>query len=427
MLNSRMTEVLQNVYNEALDQYTKKMEQACRPETRSMTQESIRDIHYRERAAARASYSNKAKGINVNSHDIEHHLAQLTEDINKREQQYFDQNVAKTEKTIRNSIDAFYKEIERITQGNALCLNSLDVDLVHAGAIQAAEIVFDADRSKGYGPDWDRHYLMDYLASKVIEYRLLNTKNNRHIGLELALTYFQDMVDKCTREPRLSVEAFNKEHEKARAKVLAEFATKRNRPKQFSNDILKFKVEQSIMIQYSQLKQINSSAGSKSSFLQSVAAYDQNALAPSALWQYCLHPDDLKKNHDEALCRALRVFRPNRTCSEGFHDSEKEERDLHLIFENRFIALADINSFANQVAEEAGFLEFRFKFNTLANANGNNWYSMSMSKRRECHGKAIVVGLNTFYAKRRDKKHEAADSYRDHLLERCKNYAQVDQ
>lgn len=416
---------LSNAYNEARQLYAKRMQLACRPETPSTYQESVISLHVRELAAACAAFKVKAKALGADLTDIDDNIKTLTEELNKREKEFFDINVAKTAKTVQKAIEAFYKAIERNTQGKPLCLNSLDVENVHREGVQAAEKTFDGDRTKGHGPDWDRHYLIDYLESKVTELRLLNTKNNKLIGFELATKYFQDMMDKCTRGPRLSDEEFNLEHEKARVRAHEGFAAKRNRPKQFAEDILKFKLEQYVIIQYSQLKQINSSASNKEVFQLSVTVYDQNALALSTLWKHCLHPDDLKKDHEEALCKALQTFRPRRACSEGFNDKDKDELDVHLIFENRYRALADINKIANELAEQTGFLEFRRKFNLLTNYYANRWNGITQSKRRECHDKAIIVGLDAFYGKRRDRKNHAVDGYKDNVLSRCKNYAQV--
>lgn len=420
-----MTEAdIQKVYNEVRDQYTEKMQHVCSPDVPSMTQEHILLTHRLELGAARTAFRTKAKTLAADTKNIERNLTKLTEELSKHEKHFFDLNVAKTAKTVTKGKDAFYKAVQRITMGKPLCLNSLDVERVHAEGIQAAVKAFNADRVKCIGTDWDEHNLFDYLSAKFIEFQLLNTKNNKLHGFELTHKYFQGMMSKCKREPKLSIEEFNAEHERARMEVLEGFALKRNRSNRFTNDILKFNVDQYIMVQYSLLKQINK-ASNKAAVQQSISSYDQSALPPSALWEHCFHPDDLKKDHEDALCRALRAFRPNRTCSDGFNDSEKEELDLHLIFENRYRVLADINSIANQVAVEVGFLEFRYKFNTLANMNGNGWYSMAEGKRRECYDKAVVVGLDAFFAKRRNRKEHSADSYKKYLLARCQGYAQV--
>lgn len=408
-------------FNEAREQFEKNMGLACGLEAPSMPAVEVIELHQRELAAARATF--KAKKLLGDWKDIEMKLEELTNELNNRRKEILEINASKTMRAIMKGVAAYEQAIATVTQGRQLCVHANDLKNIHKDAVEVALKAFGENRKIIQGKvDTDKDKFARDLESKYTLLRLTNIQNNDSNAIELKTEYFLYMVIQCNKDPKLSDEAFEAEHKKALARALDEFDSRRNRPNAYTEDTFKYNMEQGITLQFSQLKQINVS-NNKGSFQLALLMYNESTLSMSELRKHCLHPDDLKKDHENAMCQALLTYHKSASqviCSKGFNESDRDEALLHSIFQNRYEANVVINGTANEAAKETAFQAFKKKYDELS----NHWYwaFQSWDTAKKYHDEALAVGLEAFYAKRRDRNYHAADSYLSALTSRCEKY-----
>ncbi|KOB73820.1 Atlastin-1 [Operophtera brumata] len=409
-------------FNEARGQFEKNMGLACGLEAPSMPAVEVIDLHQRELAAARATFN--AKKLLGDREVIETKLEELNTELNNRRREFIEINASKTMKAILKGIAAYEGAIATVTQGRQLCVHANDLKNIHKDAVEVALKAFGENRKIKQGQkDTDKDKLAGDLESKYTVLRLTNIQNNDSIIVEIKTEYFLYMVTQCNKEPKLSNEAFEEEHKKALARALDEFNSRRILPNVYTGDPFKYKLEQGILLQFSQLQQINVS-NNKGSFQLALMVYNESILTLSEMRKHCLHPDDLKSDHENAMCQALLTYRNNTTnndtCSIGFNESNKDEALLHSIFKNRYEAMADINATANEAAKETAFQAYKKKYDDLS----DHWYwaFQSWDTAKKYHNEALAVGLEAFYGKRRDRNYHDSDSYLSDLTSRCEKY-----
>ncbi|KOB78001.1 Guanylate-binding protein [Operophtera brumata] len=318
--------------NEAREQFENNMKLACGPDALSMPALDVIELHTQQLAAARATF--KARKLFGNQADIDKKLEELDKELTDRRNDYLEINKSKTMKAQNSGRAAYEAAIQKVTHGKILCVHAKDLKKVHEDALAAAVSAFDENRKKPAPgkTDPDREKLIN--------------QNNKSNASEVKSEYYEYMMLKCTADTKLTEDQFKVEHEGALKRALEEFESRRNRPNSYSEDVFKFKLEQ-----------------------------------VSELRKHCLHPDDLKQVHNEAVCLALQAFRPQRTCGEGF-DTEK-------------------------------FDELSSSF----------WYFLaSWATATGYHNEALGLAMEAFYGKRRDRKYHEKDSYISDLTKKCKNY-----
>ncbi|XP_030022153.1 atlastin isoform X2 [Manduca sexta] len=380
-------------------------------DAQSLPSHALEEEHRRALADAHAAFTDKK--TMATKKDSNAYLAQLTHELEERLPQFVLINEGKLRRTIEEAKQAYDAVLVRVKGKNLLCLHPLDLDEVHGDAMAAALTIFDAKRKRYPNEqDLERIKFIQVLQKELENLQVTNEQHNKMFESSVRMEFSTEMESLLSKDPPLDDDQFTAKYEEAKTKTLAAFESKRNKPSKYTEDPYKTSLLEAMSGQFLRLETINRSKNRRA-FQRSIDFYSNYM---KMFWnpdQCCLHPDDLKTNHQLAKNQALGLFHPNKD------DNDFEKQLLSQILDFKYYELKNLNDSLNEIAVRDAVRKYIAYMDEMTAASP--WWLLvvpiivTLAKlpryRREAKEKALLE----FYNHRRDTMNPAYDPFLEKL------------